>query len=323
MISWKRPMTAAAFAAATLLAAPSAEAAKTYKPTEESKFYIACYIFTSGNNQATAFPPVKANGAEMFNYFEGNLGRALLPLFPQHHNIRCVADDTPELASKARLEHGYALAEQPWPKGLPDAARPVYLDGKGYVPKGTVLDEEFYVACYAFQPDAFKPRATPSTYLPVVRATGAEIFDDLTGKLQRSLSRSQPPGSHVTCRTGDTPEAAAEGRAWNFVKAADAPWPADVRLASLGKGAPPPKKTATAPKPPPKAAPAQTGYLTVKADPSIAESKKRMDDIREQTAKADADRQAKIAALKAKDDSEFKAKMDAFWAERRRQGNKQ
>jgi hypothetical protein len=82
--------------------------------------------------------------------------------------------------------------------------------------------------------------------------------------------------------------------------------------------------------PPPKAPPARPGgpppkqtALTVTSDPSIEQSKKNAAEALQRSLKKEADDKAKIAALKAKDDAELKAKMDAYWAERRRQGNKQ
>jgi hypothetical protein len=243
-------------------------------------------------------------------------------MFPQHHNIRCVTGDTPEEAIQNRIAHGYALDPQPWPKGLPEAARPFYIDGKGMVPKGSIADEVFYVACYAYQPGGYKPGGTPAAFLPVVRATGAEFTDGLTDKVARSVLRSQPAGSKVSCRTGDTAEAAQEVRGSAFLQTAEIPWPADVRLSLMGSKAPPqPKKVVTAPKPAPK--PAQAPALTIKEDTSAKDAAKAWDEQVKKTLAAEAQKKVETAAKQAQADAKLKADYEAFFAERRKQGRAQ
>ncbi len=119
-----------------LLGFPSAASAERrgWKPTTDDVFYIACYLFTSGEPVATGLPVVKTNGKEMFNNFENYIRDRALPIYPQHHNIRCVPEDTPELAIQARIKHGYVIQEAPWPKGLPEGARPIWVEGMGMIP---------------------------------------------------------------------------------------------------------------------------------------------------------------------------------------------
>lgn len=297
---------------------PASARERQWKPTPEDRFYAACYIFTSGENVATAFPPFKTNGDEMYNYFEGNLGRAVLPLFPQHHSIRCVTGDTPEEAARNRVEHGYSLQEAPWPKGLPDAARPLYIQGKGTVPRGSIANEVFYVACSYFQPGQTLP---PSTWFPVVRATGAEFSDDLRGKVER-IVRLRDPNAMVNCTATETEEEVTEWRSRFFPKVAEAPWPAEIRLASLGRNAPPaPPKKPAAPKGPAK--PIVIPALTIKEDTGPRDAAERWEATVKKTLAAEARVKAETAAKALQQDAEMKRKIAEFMAERRRQGARQ
>lgn len=293
-----------------------ARPARGWKPIKEDQFYAACYLYISGAYPAVAFPPVKVSGQEMFYNFQRNLWEALHPQYPQQSTIDCVAGDTPEEALQHGREQGFTLDLHPWPRGLPEAARPVYVEGRGYVAKGKVLDEAFYVACYAYQPGA----TTPSGFLPVKRATGAELFDDLTGKVERSVTRSQPAGSKVACRHGDTPEEAETRRSGNgWATSVQIPWPTDVRLASLGaKSPPPPPKKVVAPAPTPK--PVPKGYIEIKEDTSAKDAKAAWDEQVKKAMAAEAQKKVETAAKAAQTDAEMKRKIAEIMAERRRRG---
>jgi hypothetical protein len=120
-------------------AAPSAEAAKPYRGLPSEELYIACYLRVPGASNAYAFPVVKTNGQELFYQFRFFLLNRLEPLFPQHSDFSCEVEDTPELALKRRSEGNLSFEARSWPKGLPDGARPVYVAGKGYVPRDEAL----------------------------------------------------------------------------------------------------------------------------------------------------------------------------------------
>lgn len=293
---------------------------KRYEPTETAHFYMACYLVPTFESPAIAFPPVAANGDEMFHYFEGNLQRALKPQFAQQHTFSCVQDDTPELAIQARsailLPHR-AIEEQAWPAGLPDAARPIYISGRGTVPRGSIANEVFSVACFAYQPGPYTPGGVRSTWLPVVQATGAE-YGDLRTKVEQSVRRSQP-AAKVSCPAAGTDDEVAELRARDSFKASEAPWPAEIRLASLGSKAPPPppKKPAT-PKGPAK--PVVIPALTIKEDTGPQDAQKRWEEAQKKYLVNRARVEAETAAKALQQDAELKRKIEAIMAERRMRG---
>lgn len=119
-----------------MLAAPTAVcAAGRYYPTDERVvYYLACFLYTSSEYGAVAFPPVKTNGMEDFHNFRRNIEERVRPLYPQYRAFACVADNTAEAAIQSRNE-GYRLTydEVAWPKGMPEDARP--MKDQGYLPR--------------------------------------------------------------------------------------------------------------------------------------------------------------------------------------------
>jgi hypothetical protein len=269
-----------------------------------------------------------------------------------------------------------------------------------------------YVACYAYTIGD-----SAAAYLPVVRATGGEVFNNLEGKVEQSVTRGHPPGYRAGCKTGDTPEAAQAARVkTGYVRTSDLPWPKDVQLASMaGAKAPAPPAgprprvwmscgydrmnssghaatpvfstedlggwpgawpwvkrleaesdplrrsgyscdkratqaeaeahhqetlayyansggTQTLPVPPegragggaaPAPKPAQTASLTVKTDTSIKDAARAWDEQVKKTLAAEAQKKVETAAKQAQADAKYKAEVEAFFAERRKQGRAQ
>lgn len=73
-----------------MLAAPTAVcAAGRYYPTDERVvYYLACFLYTSSEYGAVAFPPVKTNGMEDFHNFRRNIEERVRPPLSAVSRIR-------------------------------------------------------------------------------------------------------------------------------------------------------------------------------------------------------------------------------------------
>jgi len=181
-----------------------------------------------------------------------------------------------------------------------------------------------YVACYAYQ--IGNPN---SAYLPVVRATQAEVSNYLEFNVERAVFPHRQPGQAVGCSTGDTAEAAHAARVkTGYLKTSELPWPKEVVLASMSPADTAAPKAASAPKPaatpkPVAKVPAQTTALTIKANPGPKDAAKAWDKQVKKTLAAEAQKKVETAAKQAQADANTKADYEAFLRERRKQGRAQ
>lgn len=298
---WTQVATLILGALLTLMAAAPSAAAKYYRPLPDVQVYMACYLRVPGASTAYAFPVVKTNGEELFYPFRFFLLKHLEPLYPQHRDLTCLLDDTEELALKLRGEQGLSYQERPWPKGLPDDARPVFVEGKGHVPRSQAPTQAGFVAC-------LKSHESGVYVTPTFPAAIA----DYRRKIDADASARWGSAQYVDCKMRPTREEAdrAVRGAYNV---APKPWP----LPWAGSPQVPPAKIVTAPKP--IAAPA----LTLKTDTGPQDAAKAWDEKVKKTLAAEARKKVELAAKQAQSDAKLKADYEAFFAERRKQGRAQ
>lgn len=298
---WTQVATLTLGALFTLMAAAPPAAAKYYRPVPDVQVYMACYLRVPGASTAYAFPAVKTNGLELFNQFRFFLLNRLEPLFPQHRDLTCLLDDTEELALKLRSEQGLSYEERPWPQGLPEDARPVFVEGKGNVPRHQAPMQAGFVACLKSHESGV-----------FVTSTFPASTADYRRKIDADASARWGSAEYVDCKTRTTREEADRAVRGAYNVAPNA-WP----LPWAGSPQAPPAKIVTAPKP--IAAPA----LTLKTDTGPQDAAKAWDEKVKKTLAAEAQKKVEMAARQAQSDAKLKADYEAFFAERRKQGRAQ
>lgn len=305
---WKR---AASLLAGLLMALPSVANASVESSRADIKrddvVYASCYMFTSGEPAAFLYPTFKSTGVEMGNDFDRNLYDILIPQNPQHHAIRCMVGDTPEQAVSMLSRHSYNFEPRPWPKGLPEAARPVYVDGKGYVPKGYGPDAN----------QAYDPRGPWAACLksqaggPAITPAFQTNVPDHRAKLDADAMARFGSSDYVSCDYGQTREE-VEGKIRNHYTSPAHDWPLPW-LGGRQAAAPAPRSTDSS-------TPAAAGALIVKTDTSAKDAAKAWDEQVKKTLAAETQKRVETAAKQAQADAKLKAEYEAFFRERRRQG---
>jgi hypothetical protein len=178
-------------------------------------------------------------------------------------------------------------------------------------------DKVLYVACYVY-----RVPSSSGLYLPVVRSTQWDVFNNFESKAERGVLPNREPGQFLSCEVGDTPEAASAARvATGYLRAGELAWPKGLVLSATPEPTIAPKP-GPAPKPTPKPTPPTTG-LTVKADTSAKDAARAWD---AQVAKALADeaqKRAQTAIKQARNDAKMQADAERARQERVKRGRAQ
>jgi len=220
-------------------------------------------------------------------YPEAMVGNYGLPEAAGYNNERCRQTATAEEAEDWFRASGYRMVKRmEWPKAL-----------------WTRLQLGPWVAC--LKSDRSGLYITPGF------ETDAPNYD---ARLKADAAARWGSADYVQCDYGPTREY-VERRVRNHYTSTPSDWP----LPWLGER----RATAPPPKPQTSSKPAAVGALTVKTDTSLRDAGKAWDDQVKKTLAAEAQKKVELAAKKVRDDQKYKADMEAFFAERRRQGSRQ
>lgn len=181
-------------------------------------------------------------------------------------------------------------------------------------------DERVYVACYVYR----VPGAA-AAYLPVVPATRWDFNNNFELKAEKAVLPSREPGQHLSCKSGDTPEAADAARVkTGYLKVSELPWPRDFALSSPPEAPKPVPVPAPAPAPALVArTPAPSASLTARVDTSAQDAARAWDEQVRNTLAAEARKKVEAAARQVQADAKRQAEIATFFAERRKQGRAQ